>query len=162
MGTLCTSIDDTCFPTEELQTYVYDQLQSLKADILKYDEVKSEYHKICQSKDHLHKQLEKERANSEDLKAQLGGLLDIESNLRSRCSHLELELNTLTDRVHDRESEPSEFELQVSDLLKQLRTVENDFEDVKLRLAEAEQIRQDQDNEVAKWKVSFLLILHRL
>ena len=158
LGGLSSSVETT-FQTEDLQSYIYDQLQSLRVEIFKYDEVAAECQKARQTNEHLNKQLEAQKEHGEKLDERIKSLCQSEADLRAHSSRLELELNGLKDKALDFDSEPPDLEREIIGLRGQLRKAEDDLQVAVEKLNTAEGLRQREESATASWKVRLSHVL---
>jgi chromosome segregation ATPase len=157
LGVLSRSVDAKDFASKDVENYIRDQLQNLRTEILKYDEVSIEYEKARQTNDHLTKQLQAQKEHHEKLDGRVKSLLHSEITLKSRSSQLEMELNTLKNISCDRNSEPSVLEREAVALRSQLRKAEEDLQVAVDKLNKVEEVRGKEESEAAGWKVRLYL-----
>ena len=160
LGILSHSVDAKGFASKDVENYIRDQLQNLRIEILKYNEVSIECQKARQTNDHLTKQLQAQKEHHEKLDARVKSLLQNEVTLKSRSSQLEMELNTLKNMSCDRDSEPSVLEQEAVALRSQLRKAEEDLQVAIDNLNKVEKVRGKEESEAAGWKVRLYLPNH--
>jgi archaellum component FlaC len=141
------------FPSKDFENCIRNQLQNLRTEILKFDEVSIECAKARQTNDHLIKQLQIQKEHHENLDEQVKSLLHNEITLKSRSSQLEMELNTLKNMSRDRNSEPSNLAKEAIALRSQLGKVKNDLQVAMDNLIKVEEVREKEGSEAAGWKV---------
>lgn len=141
------------FPSEDLQGYIRNQLQNLRAEILKYDEVSAEYQKARHTNDHLEKQLEAQKEAHGKLDERVGSLLQSEADLKSRSTEMEIELNALRDMTRNHDVDPPDVQRKVYALRDQLRKADGDLQVAVDKLSHAEELRQGEESAAATWKV---------
>jgi seryl-tRNA synthetase len=121
--------------------------------MVKYEDVVAENRKAHEANNTLKKQLETQQQHCSQLDEQIKAFQQSEKDLRARSSQLERELNDLKDVSQDPETEPSELERGMIDLRQQLRKAEDDLQAVNIRIEKAEQVRQELEQDGAKYKV---------
>ena len=141
-------------PDAELQDFIKQQLQCLRTDMVRYEDVVAENRKAYEANDTLKKQLETQQQHCTQLDEQIKALQQTEANLRARSSQLESGLNDLKDIPHDPETEPSELERGIVDLRQQLRKAEEDLQAAHTRIEKTERIQQELEQDGAKYKVN--------
>ncbi|KAF2713754.1 hypothetical protein K504DRAFT_462253 [Pleomassaria siparia CBS 279.74] len=143
LGSLSESVKEKSFPSDDLQNFIQIQLAKMKADILQYDEVSAECQKVRQTNHHLNKQLEAQKEHHEKLNARVGSLIQSETDLKSRSSGLEAELNALKDVVRSRDLVPSNQQQEVIALHGQLKQAQDDLHATMEKLNGSEKLAQD-------------------
>lgn len=147
------SIESIEFPTNDLQTYIRDELKTLTADVLKYDEAFNEYRKAQQSIESLHEQIEAQREKCAKLQEAVRDSQHEETNLKSRYTSLESELENWKGKACNHESDPSQIEHEMAMLRKQAKIAEDSLRAECTELGRAQQKLEDQAKELAKTKV---------
>jgi chromosome segregation ATPase len=153
LGTISETMKCKPTPDTELQNFIKQQLQLLRTEMVKYEDVVAENRKAHDANDTLKKQLEAQQQYCSQLDEQIKAYQQSEEELRARSNQLEHELNDLRDVSHDPETEPSELERGITDLHQQLRKAEEDLQAANARIEKAEQVRQGLEQDGAKYKV---------
>jgi chromosome segregation ATPase len=141
------------FPSKDVENYIYDQLQNLRTEILKYDEVSTECETVRQTNAHLTLQLQAQNEHHEKLDARVKSLLQSEAGLKSRYAQLEIELNTLKNMSCDRVSKSSDPGQEEVALRSHLRKAEEDLQAALDKLNKIEEVSEKERSDVARWKV---------
>ncbi|KAF1995385.1 hypothetical protein P154DRAFT_348081 [Amniculicola lignicola CBS 123094] len=152
LGNLSGTVTGIQLPTTDIQNHINGQFQTLRAEIVKYDEVNAEYHKTRQSKEHLEKELEQEKQESAKLGERLDAARQNEVGLQSRIQQLGMEMEALRDTPCDHERDMSKVDREISELRTRLRKTDEDLQLAKANLEEATRARQAHENESAKFK----------
>jgi chromosome segregation ATPase len=147
-------VERKTYPTDDIQTFVRNQLQELQAEMLKYEKAVAEGRKAQQSNDALKQQMEAQQQHILRLDEQIKGRRRSEEELRARSTQLECELKDLKDMSPDHTSAPLELERGMLDLRQQLKSSEEDREATRARLDELEQLRQQHEQKIRDCEVS--------
>lgn len=141
------------FPTQEMQTHFSNQLQDLRTEILKYEEVVTENRKVLQSNDSLQKELDAQQQYCLKLDAQVKVLQESEAGLKDVSAQLERELRDFKDPTRSQSSELLEMEREMTDLRHHLKRVEDNLVAANSKAEQEERLRKEQDHEAQKSKV---------
>jgi chromosome segregation ATPase len=121
--------------------------------MVRYEDVVAENRKAYEASDTLKRQLEVQQQHCSQLDEQIKAFQQAEADLRARSGQLERDLNDLKNMSHDPETEPSELERGMIDLRQQLRKAEEELQAAHTQIEKAEQVRQELEQDGAKYKV---------
>jgi len=156
---MATSVQVDSFPLEDLQSYIYDQVQNLRSEVLKYDEAVADYRKAEHANEILTQQIDAQKECCAQLEVHIHGHRQKEDDLRSRYAQLEQELLDLKGTTIGHDSEPSELEQELTNLRHQMSKTEDALRAKSMELDHANERLQEQGIEVAKSKVTFITLL---
>ncbi|KAF1850209.1 uncharacterized protein K460DRAFT_350291 [Cucurbitaria berberidis CBS 394.84] len=152
LGTLSSAVESKLLPTDEIQVCVKTEMQHLRTEILKYEDVLAEDRKAQESNATLKKELEAQKKNSQDLDRQIRVLQQNEADLETHESQLERELSDMRNTTRNQESELAELERGLTNLRQQVRNGEDDLQTANSRIDQTERLRQELEQEAAKYK----------
>ncbi|KAJ4378000.1 hypothetical protein N0V83_000830 [Neocucurbitaria cava] len=141
--------------SEDTQAIARDQMQKLRTEVLKYEEVVAENRKVCESNVVLTMQLEAQQHHSRDLAERIKALQKSETDLALRSTQLERELSDLKDLTHSRKPESVELERKLDDLRQQLIRMEHELAATNSQVEQTEGHRQELEQEAAKYKAKY-------
>jgi chromosome segregation ATPase len=150
-------VENKTYPTDDIQTFVKDQLQELQANMLKYEEAVTEGREAQQSNDVLRQQMEAQQQHILRLDEQMEGHRQSEEDLKARSALLERDLNDAKDLVHDHSADPLELEQGILDLRQQLKKSEEERKAACAKLDELEQLRQQHEQKIRDCEVGPIL-----
>jgi DNA repair exonuclease SbcCD ATPase subunit len=81
---VATSIQEDKFPLNELQRYIHDQLQHLRAEVLRYDEAVADYRKAQHANEVLTQEANAQKEHRAQLEEQIHGYRQNENDLKCR------------------------------------------------------------------------------
>ena len=147
------ALETRYLPAEDIQQHIQNHFEALKADMVKFEETQTEYHKIRYSNDLLRRELEAEKAASAKLSQHMKDIHERDENLKIHTARLETELSEWRRKARDRSSISSELDPEVEALRETLRKAETELQLSHVKLDCAEQLRQSAEDEAAKSKV---------
>jgi chromosome segregation ATPase len=137
---LVQNIDSKTHPLEEVQSFIKDQLQDLRSEMAKFDEVVKENREAQESNNILKKQLRDEQQSVQQLNAQIDTLRQRAEDIATRKVELEHELTELSNKARDHAAGSWASEQETTQLRKDLRKAE---EDRGAQLAEIERVNEN-------------------
>ena len=145
LDTLVQSVENTTYPTEEIQTFINVRMQDLRSELLRFDEVVAESRKAKESNDALNQQLEAEQKHTQHLTEQVRVLRQNEEDLKERQALLERQLSEINDKAQDDSAVPVALEQETADLRQQLRRVEDELGDRDAEIARLERSLEEHE-----------------
>jgi chromosome segregation ATPase len=154
LDALVQSVENKTYPTEDIQKFVKGQLQELRSEMLRFDEVVAESRKAQESNDALQQKVEAEQQHGQLLTEQIRALHQNEKDLKARQTQLEQQLSDINDQVRVHDAEPSALEKEMGELRQQLRTVEDERAVKEVQIARLERNLEKRDRKLADFEVS--------
>lgn len=132
------SIEQKKYPTEDVQTFISGQLQDLRAEMLRFDEVAMESRKAQEANHSLAGELEAERQQTQKLNEQLENARRAEEELELQRAQLERQLADVDTAARDNNAN-SPIPVKVAeDLRKKIEELE---EECRVAKAEVERLQ---------------------
>jgi chromosome segregation ATPase len=126
VDSLLQSINSKTHPLEEVQSFIRDQLQDLRSEMAKFDEVVKENREAQESNNILKKQLRDEQQSVQQLNAQIDTVRQSAEDLATRKVELEHELTQLSNQARDHAASSWTSQQETTQLRKDLRKAEED------------------------------------
>lgn len=149
------SVESKTLSNAEFQKVSQEQMQHLRADVMRYEEITIDNRKTHESNAALKEQLDLQQRHSSQLEAQIQTLQQSEVDLKARSNQLERELVDLR-QTRNPQSYVSELEQGAVDLHEQLKKSEEHLEAATATIEKGEQLRQYLEQDRARYKVSFM------
>ncbi|RMZ68726.1 hypothetical protein GMOD_00002544 [Pyrenophora seminiperda CCB06] len=138
----------------ELRKLLEEQMQHLRGDVMKYEELAIENRKTHESNVSLKHQLEAQQWHSSQLEEQIQTYRQSEADLKNLARQLERDLDNLRE-VHKSQSEMFELEQGSVDLHERLRKSNEDLEAANVRIVKNEQLQHHLKQDGTKYKTCF-------
>ncbi|KAI8931773.1 hypothetical protein NX059_011411 [Plenodomus lindquistii] len=139
----------------ETQTFFKAQLETLKEDILKYEEVVADNRKAKEANAIVTTQLETEQQQCARLDDQLKVLQQSEGDLKGRIVQLECELRDLKNAAHEETLHPLITEQELVALREQLRQTTHGMNYAKEQTLAAEKGREEEAKKAAQLQTQY-------
>ncbi|KAH3945157.1 hypothetical protein HBI25_148960 [Parastagonospora nodorum] len=136
--TLVSFIEHKKYPTEDIKTFISGQLQHLRSEVLRFDEVAAESRKAQEAKLGLAGELEAERQQTQNLNEQLENARRAEGELDIRRVQLERQLADVDVAAHGDNAKPSNLVQVAQDLREKTKELE---EECRIAKAEVERLQ---------------------
>jgi chromosome segregation ATPase len=146
-------------PSEELQTFIKQQLHNLQMEMAKYEELVVDNRKVNESNDTLRKQAETQHQHSARLEEQIKTFQQANVDLKANASQLQRDLDDLDNVAQDPQAELSELEQAILELRGQLGKAELDLKAANGKVDKVEHERKGIAQEAAKYKVLALIFV---
>lgn len=130
---------------EETKLYITGQMQTLKGEVLKYEELVADNQKKDEAIALLKARLEAEQQHYCHLDTQFKTLQQAEADLNGRYFQLECELGEIKNAVREEDLDPLITEQELSDLRQQLNKVTEDLTSANEKTQQVERLRQEQE-----------------
>ena len=150
---LSETINNIESPTEDIQAFVRGQLQTLRTEMLKHDEVVAEHHKVCESNKTLREQSNIQREEIHVLNEQITVLRQSEKDIKARSAQFERESNDWKSAAHVNHAELVALKQEIDDLRRQLREFHNKLSAATTLADEKERLWQESKKDAAAYKV---------
>ncbi|KAJ5063592.1 hypothetical protein J3E74DRAFT_287879 [Bipolaris maydis] len=131
---------------------IKEQIDDLRTNMMKYEEIAAENRKINDSNTALTKQLIAQQHESSRLSERVEHLQQVEIDLKERSRELERDLNDLRIATDSSLSEMSASEKLNHDLRKRLKEVESELRSASENIHNGEQLRHDLQKEAIEFK----------
>lgn len=138
---------------EEFESRIHDQLERLKSEIQKHENIVVENSQARQSIGLLERQLETEKQRVGQLEADAKALRHTELDLRSQLRHSERELDASKATVCRHDTDPLELERKVLALQQQLEQADQRVEAANEKLEQSERLREGIERDLGMHKV---------
>jgi chromosome segregation ATPase len=148
------SVESKIYPAETIQALIGTQLQELRSDILKFDEVSAEYRKSQDLNATLNDRLAAEREETQELNKKIDTLRDQEDELEQQKGRLECKLAELNGKIQDQDTGILGLQNGTEDLQRQLVSVEDDCSKAKAEIERLRKNIQKRDERIADYDVS--------
>ncbi|KAH9876688.1 hypothetical protein J1614_003820 [Plenodomus biglobosus] len=138
---------------EETKIFIKGQMQTLKREVLKYEEVVADNQKKNEANAQLKARLEAEQQQYCHLDTQFKTLQQAEGDLKGRYFQLECELGEIKNAVREKDLDPMLTEQELSDLRQQLKQVTEDLNSANEKIQQVERLRQEQEKKSGQLEV---------
>lgn len=138
---------------EGVESRIHDQLERLKSDIQKHENIAVENGLARQSIDTLERQLETEKQRVRQLEESAKALHQTEIDLRSQIRNSERELDASKAMACRHDTDPLELEQKVQAFRLQLEQADQRVEAANEKLEQSERLREDIEKELGIYKV---------
>jgi chromosome segregation ATPase len=156
------SVENRTDPTENIQTIVSTQLQGLRSEMLKFDEVVAKSRKAQDLNGTLNTELAAEREKAHATIKQIETLGRQEEEFKEQKVQLERRLAEANNRVRDQDTDKSKLQKDAEDLRQQLKSAEDDCREAKVEIERLEKKLQKRDKRVADFEVSWSISPHNV
>ncbi|USP79560.1 uncharacterized protein yc1106_06834 [Curvularia clavata] len=131
---------------------INEQLQDLRTNMMKYEELATENCKIKESNTALTKQLEAQRQQYAHLNEKVEHLKKVEIDLKHRSSKLEHDLGSMRNAAQSSRLEMSAIEQTNRELTQRFKEVESELVAAKAKANDAEESRKNLEKQAAEYK----------
>lgn len=148
------SIELKKYPTEDVQTFISGQLQDLRSEMLRFDEVATESRKAQEANHSLAGELEAERQKTQKLNEQLENARRAEEELELQRAQLERQLADVDTAARDDNAHSPNLVQVAEDLREKIKEME---EECRVAKAEVERLQcniKKRDRKLADFDVS--------
>jgi chromosome segregation ATPase len=148
------SIEHKKYPTEDIQTFISSQLQHLRSEVLKFDEVAAESRTAQEADLGLAGELQAERQQTQNLNEQLESARRAEGELDIRRVQLERQLADVDVAAHADNANPSNLVQVAEDFREKTKELE---EECRIAKAEVERLQcniKKRDRKLVDYDVS--------
>ena len=153
MGNITQSMEEIQDPTDGIQSYMHNQLATLRADVLKYQELLEDYRKTQLSSAQLDQQHETLKEKHTKQEESLQRCQEQVKDLETKYSLLESELETWKDKACNHGTDPAQFEQQADSLRSQIEQTKEDLQEARTALSHVQTRFEDQAKELVTTKV---------
>ena len=144
---------------ENIQTFIRDQLQVLRSEMLKFDDVLAESRKHQDLNAALNIQLAAERKEAQEMNSKIATLGRQEQELKEQKVQIERRLAEANDKVRDQNTDMSARQNDTEDLRRQLKSVEDKLSAATAEIERLQKNTQTRDKKIADYGVSCFIPL---
>jgi chromosome segregation ATPase len=146
------SVGAKAHTTEEFETFVGKQLQDLRSEILRFDELAAECRQAKESRDDLKRELEAERHQMQRLCERSEIARQKEEDLESRKAQLERQLADIDANVHPQNVKSRVDEQKMKDLQDKIKEVEDECSGAKAEVERLHRELQKRDRKLGDYE----------
>ena len=150
---MASSVEEKPFPLEDIQNYVRDQLQDLRADMIKSNEAVSEYRAIENANKLLVQQVDAQKTRCSQLEEQISGHRQTTTDMKSRHDQLEQDLAALRQSTLDHNSMRSDLQQKLDNTKLRVNKAEEAVQAKFIELAHVNSCLHDREEELDRIKV---------
>jgi chromosome segregation ATPase len=153
MSLITQTVEKIQDPTEDIQSYLRNQLSTLRADVLRYEEVSEDRQKTQQWNEQLHQQLETQKEQCAMLHESIRNSQQEAADVKAQYSSLQSELENWKGKSCNHDADPSEADKERDNLRKQLEKAKEDLREELTELGRVQQRLESQAEELTITKV---------
>lgn len=154
LDALVQSVDSQAYPTDDVQAFVKDQLQELRTDMLRFEEVAADGRKAQEANATLNQKVEAEQRHTLQLTEQIRDLQRNEKDLKARQVQLECQLANANEIIRVQDPEPSALNKEIADLQQRLKSVEKERTAKEAEVADLGRKMEKRNRKLADYDVS--------
>jgi chromosome segregation ATPase len=154
---LMQSVENKTYPTEDVQTFISNQLHDLRSEMLRFDDVAAESRRARESNDGVSRELEAERHRAQNLNDQLENARHVEEELKMRKAQLECQLADVGDDTRSHGSSIPDSRQEAEGLREKIKEVEDECCIAKSEVERLQQNIQKRDRKLVDYGVRQIL-----
>lgn len=147
-------VHDGSFPVDSLRQNISSQLQSLREEMSRCEEVKENQRSTQLANDQLTMQIKEKRRMCEKLVEQIESQRKEEAELKRQCSNYEQEFERFRTTARDMDSTIARLKQEMEGLRERAESAESERGALTAELAQADLSMKEQANDIIELKVT--------